>query len=217
MNLAPATLAALATGTLAGTWYRCFPVAFGHVQLALAYSKTVITRFNPGRRLPASSQFEILYLAETGYVAECEARVLIGSPLTGAVVRSPFTPPFATAAFPVRLQQIVDLCDVPVVQPSLQTGAQELTGDWQGNHLRLASHALPGLSVAQPTGSAPTQELGHGLYGTSGVEGFLAISSIVPTRRILGVFPAKLQAGSQIGYALAATRYRLDHRGLHLI
>ena len=56
----------------------------------------------------------------------------------------------------------------------------------------------PPISVRAPTEIAATQELGIALHQAPGIEGFLSLSSVVSTRRILVVFPGKLMTGSAI-------------------
>src|SRR5205085_10806665 len=80
----------------------------------------------------------------------------------------------------VSLSQIADLTGV-LAQQALETTAQELTGDWIGYQLR----ALPGASIASPTGIAPTQELGAALYGVPNLQGFLTLSAKAAERRNL--------------------------------
>ena len=53
-------------------------------------------------------------------------------------------------------------------------------------------------SVSQPTGIAPTQELGDHLYHHTDVEGFVAVSAKSPQQRNLVIFPEKLVVGSEI-------------------
>jgi len=93
----------------------------------------------------------------------------------------------------VVLQSIVDLTLI-ATQTTLATTAQELTGDWRGYQLRSAS-----TSVNQPAGiPATTQELGEALHAVRGLEGFVAISAKIPTRKNLIVFPDKLLRGSRL-------------------
>jgi hypothetical protein len=80
-------------------------------------------------------------------------------------------------------------------QTLIGTNAQELTGDWTANYVR-----TPQMSVSQPTGAAPTQDLGESLYNLGTIEGFLSVSSRVPTDRILVVFPQRLQLGNSIEF-----------------
>jgi hypothetical protein len=215
VRLTKGALSALPCAALNGTWYRCFPLAFARHQLSLAYSRTALSRFSAGRRLPVADQYELLYLAETRFVALCEFRALVGLPLAGLVRPLP-RGIFRTKAFHATIGSVADLADVTRSQLPLRTGAQELTGDWQANHFRASGHALPGISVPTPTGLAPTQDLGGALFRTPGVEGFTSLSSVVPTRRILGIFPAKLNAGSSVRYRYGGQGFVLDAAGLHV-
>ena len=79
---------------------------------------------------------------------------------------------FVTLNVHVILQEVIDLTDVNV-HTALGTSVQELTGDWEGYQIRNRRTA-----VSEPTGIAPTQELGRALFAT-GVEGFRAISAEV--------------------------------------
>jgi RES domain len=143
-------------------------------------------RFNEG-----VGAFSTLYLSEDQMVALFEVEALFGSPYDTWVPVPNRN--WTILSVSVVLQSIVDLTQAPV-QAHLATTAQELTGDWRGYRLRSAV-----TSVNQPSGvPAPTQELGAALYTTAGVEGFLAISAKVPTRRNLVVFPEKLLPGSNL-------------------
>src|SRR5215218_8526409 len=93
----------------------------------------------------------------------------------------------------VNLQRVADLTD-PRSQATVQTSAQELTGDWRGYGLR-----GPGTSVKGPAGIAPTQELGAALYGAP-VEGFKSLSAKLTDQMILVVFPQKLGPGSTVTF-----------------
>jgi hypothetical protein len=119
---------------------------------------------------------------------------MLGSPhVPGGAVAHPrrtFTIINAT----IVLQEVCDLTEVAAAQAPLATTAQELTGDWEGYQVR-----GPATSISAPTGTAPTQELGHALYRT-GVEGFRSISARVPYSRTLMIFPANLKSGSSIDY-----------------
>jgi len=72
---------------------------------------------------------------------------------------------------------------------------QELTGDWRGYQLR-----GPTTTVTNPTGIAPTQDLGAALYGVPKLEGFRTLSAKAPYQEILVVFPQKLEPGSKVSW-----------------
>jgi hypothetical protein len=158
------------------------------------HTKLISSRFSEGRL--ARPPFEILYLAENPMVALFEVEALLGSPtMPGDVVAQP-TRPWVVVNASVRLQRIVDLTDVPVAQTSLQTSAQELTGDWRGYQQRSSD-----TSVELPVGAAPTQALGGALRGVSPqLEGFISLSAKLPYLKILGVFPEHLLPGSLVQF-----------------
>jgi len=172
-------------------WYRALqPQFLSSAALATAHTRTLSSRFSDAT--PANPRFEILYLAENQQVALFEVQALLGSPAApGNVIPHPRRA-WVMMNVTVRLRQVVDLTDV-AVQNLLETTAQELTGDWQGYRLR-----GPATTVQQPTGSAPTQELGLALYQVPSLEGFRTLSARVPYNEVLAVFPAKLQPGSRL-------------------
>jgi hypothetical protein len=151
-----------------------------------------ISRFNAGRLLAASSQFEILYFAENSTTAEFEIGALFGNPFKpGGSVPNPRLG-YTMLNVQVVLHDVCDLTDVAGAQGPLGTTAQELTGDWEHYQTR-----GPTTSVSAPTGIAPTQMLGEALFKT-GIEGFRAISAKIACNRTLMVFPQNLQTGSSV-------------------
>jgi len=88
-------------------------------------------------------------------------------------------------------------------QSLLGTTAQELTGDWMGYQQRNST-----MSVSQPIGTAPTQELGTALFAVAGLEGFRTVSAKAPYCSNLVVFPQKLQRGSSVIFEHLATGQR---------
>jgi hypothetical protein len=178
---------------LTGTWYRAIQPQFWQRSLQTSHTKTLSSRFNPGRA--ASPQFEILYLAENHLVALFEVQALLGSPLPPALlVPNPYHA-WTLINVQVQLQHVANLTDV-TEQALIATTAQELTGDWRGNQFR-----SPVSSVTAPTGPAPTQELGAALFALSELEGFRTVSARVPTHASLIVFPEKLQPGSFLEFS----------------
>jgi hypothetical protein len=176
----------LPRSAVVGTWYRVVPRPFSSYALAHAHTKTAPSRFNEGH-----GAFSTLYFCEDPLVAMFEVEALLGSlystwlPVPGRN--------WSTFSLLVKLQSVVDLTQA-AGQTSLATTAQELTGDWLCYQLRSAS-----TPVSQPAGvPAPTQVLGAALHAVSGVEGFIAISAKVPTRRNLVVFPDKLLPKSSL-------------------
>ena len=169
-----------------GRWYRAVPLKHWKAALSTAHTSSIPSRFNEGQ-----NQFEILYLAEDSMVAMFEAQALLGSPY-GAWVQGP-RKNWLIVNIDVQLQNIADLTRVSQ-QSLLDTTAQELTGDWRGYQLR-----GPAAPVSQPAATpAPTQQLGEMMHAVPGLEAFVSISAMVPTHRILVVFPKKLEAGSEL-------------------
>jgi hypothetical protein len=155
----------------------------------------VPSRFSPG---PASSApFEILYLSENQGVCLREVEALLGSSRLPPIANP--TRPWLVINVHVILQRVADLTLLGE-QRRLGTTAQELTGDWDGYQTR-----TPYSSVPQPTGTAPTQDLGEPLFSTPGIEGFRTVSAKVPDQMNLVIFPQKLLKGSTIRYQEAAT------------
>lgn len=184
MNLT--ACANLLTGAEARTWYRAVQPQHRTTALSAAHSRSIPSRFNEGHNL-----FEILYLAEDQVVAMFEAQAVLGSPY-GAWAPRP-RQNWVLVSVDVKLQRVADLTRVSQ-QALLDTTVQELTGDWRGYQLR-----SPAMSVSQPAGvPAPTQQLGEMLYAAAGLEGFLSVSTKLPTHMVLAVFPQKLQAGSEL-------------------
>ncbi|HEV3341588.1 MAG TPA: RES family NAD+ phosphorylase [Pirellulales bacterium] len=162
--------------------------AYANAQSALAFAHTSTrsSRFNEG-----GGSFSTLYLSEDQLVALFEVEAVLGSPHTTWVPVPSGN--WTILSVSVVLQSIVDLTQA-ATQASLATTAQELTGDWRGYRLRNALTSVP-----QPAGvPAPTQELGAALYAVRGVEGFIAVSAKVPTRRNLVIFPDWLLPGSRL-------------------
>lgn len=185
---------------LKSDWYRAVQTHFltGTPQapptpLSTGHTATIPGRFNPGT--PTNPSFPVLYLGEDHMVALFEVQALLGSlTLPGGPVPHPRTS-WAILTLTVRLNTVADLTDVPQ-QAIFGTNAQELTGDWRGYGSRTAYS-----SVASPRGvPAPTQKLGHALYGYPLVEGFVTPSARLPEKMNLVVFPDKLLPGSRIEF-----------------
>lgn len=175
---------------LGGTWYRVIPPQYYEYGLDTRRTKGRRSRFSPGTR--SSSPFEILYLSENRTVAlhEVEAEFTLSD---GRVISNP-NKPLLTMDVKVTLQSTADLVALSQ-QRILSTNAQELTGDWIWYDER-TSH----MSVPEPQGIAPTQQLGEHLFCKPFVEGFQVISARMPCHRNLVIFPEKLLAGSAIEY-----------------
>lgn len=93
----------------------------------------------------------------------------------------------------MNFQRVVDLTTA-TTQMALSTNAQELTGDWEGYN----RYGTAGLLAYPSGGPAPTQELGAAEYSEPALEGFITYSARVPTRRVLVVFPTKLDPSSTL-------------------
>jgi hypothetical protein len=182
----------LRTGAENAVWYRAIQPQFAAAPLGAAHTVFNASRFSPAS--PGRAAFRLLYLTENQVVALYEVEALYGSSLIP-------NPQAAWMMLNVRvtLQGVADLTGV-TEQAKLGTTAQELTGDWEG-YLRRNART----PVRQPTGPAPTQDLGEALYQLPGLEGFLTVSAKMPTHRILIVFPDKLRRGSSIVYTDPAT------------
>jgi hypothetical protein len=171
-------------------WFRAFDPRHIASPLATAHTAGVPSRFSPG---PATTvPFEILYLSENHAVCLWEVEALLGSPRVPPVPHP--AAPWLIINVHVILQRVADLTLV-AQQRRLGTTAQELTGDWYGYWTRTAHSSVP-----QPTGTAPTQDLGEALFSTPGVEGFRTVSAKVPDQMNLVVFPQKLLKGSNLRY-----------------
>jgi hypothetical protein len=130
---------------------------------------------------------------------------MVGSPhIPGRAVPNPQVPALVLNV-QITLQHVFDLTQVGSAQASLQTTAQELTGDWDGYQSR-----SPMTSVTAPVGIAETQALGEALFQT-GIEGFRSLSAKIPYARTLMVFPTNLRRGSSIVYTDGGTVvHRID-------
>lgn len=205
MNVSNAN--SLSTGrAVTGVWYRALHPRFISTRFATAHTTSHATRFNGGRL--AVSPFRVFYLAETPQVALFEVQSLLGSTMVpGGVVAHPRGGTWVTFGVSVNLHNVADLTDV-AEQGTIETTAQELTGDWRGYQYR--SWAT---SVTAPTGLAPTQELGEVICRQVGFEGILTLSAKVPDQKVLIIFPANLGSRSWVEYFDPATgeRERLDN------
>ena len=182
----------LALGAESRTWYRAIQTHFLTTALSTKHTATISSRFSAAT--PASPGSQILYLAENPLVALLEVQALLGSPTTpGGIVPHPKSS-WTTLNVRVSLTRVADLTDI-AEQGRLETTAQELTGDWRGYRQR-----GPGTTIQQPTGLAPTQDLGAALFGRADLEGFRTLSARVPYHEILVVFPENLQHGSRVSW-----------------
>ncbi|RMH23012.1 MAG: RES domain-containing protein [Acidobacteria bacterium] len=188
MKASQAAIATLPRRAESRTWFRAIQTRHLGTALAVAHTNTVTSRFSGAT--PNQPGHQILYLAENPMVALLEVQALLGQPTTpGGLVPQPRAS-WTVLNASVNLQQLVDLTDL-AAQAALETSAQELTGDWVGYRLR-----GPHTTVSQPTGLAPTHELGHELYQAPDLEGFRTLSAKAPYHEALVVFPQKLQPGA---------------------
>jgi hypothetical protein len=149
------------------------------------------SRYNGGPL--AQPPFEILYLAEDPLVAFFEVQALYGSPYQGYAPNP--RKPLISLNVTVNLRRISDITPHGFHR-TLETSAQELTGDWYGYQQRRQGIG----SIPWSTGLAPTQELGAAMYNVPALEGFRTTSAKVPDRKILVVFPQKLLIGSFVEF-----------------
>ena len=179
-----------------GVWYRAIEPQYAATPLGAMHTLFMPTRFSLATS--ARAAFPLLYLTENQVTALYEVEAMYGMPTAGLFVPNPQAS-WLILNVGVVLQRVADLTDVSE-QAKLSTTAQELTGDWQGYGLRNAR-----TPVRQPTGPAPTQDLGEALYQVADLEGFLTLSAKMPTHRNLVVFPTKLRPGSRIVFTDDAT------------
>jgi RES domain-containing protein len=152
------------------------------------------SRWNAGSLLDPADQFAALYFGDSPLVAQFEVGAMLGSLTPGGNMPNPGQSNFVILNVRIILHDVIDLTEVTSTQIPLETNAQELTGDWRGYRSRRRHTA-----VSEPTGIAPTQELGKALFAT-GTEGFRAISAKVPYQKTLTVFTDNLRTGSSLTF-----------------
>lgn len=191
MNLAAIPTLPLVPQT--GNWYRAVDPQFLPAAISTAHTPRIPSRFSPGPL--GRPPFEILYLAENHLVALYEAQALFGSPhRPGGTVPNPSGTWVVISTY-VQLSAVLDLTQ-PSAQSTLDTTAQELTGDWQGYGIRSSSTSVPA-----PVGRAPTQDLGEAVQqDPRKIEGMLAVSARVPYHKALIVFPRNLRTGNYVKF-----------------
>lgn len=184
----------LAPSSLQGVWYRTVDLNHLDTPLETKQTRTHSGRFNPGTaETVGARRFEVLYLSKHGQTSELEARKYFADPYEGINAdRDNPNISWFVAAMEVNLQSIVNLTD-PREQAKIDMSVQELTGDWAGYQKRSRAFL-----VNEPTGLAPTQELGSRLYHTRGIEGFLYVSARDARHLNLTIFRHKLRTGSSI-------------------
>lgn len=191
MNLSAVSL--LPTSGENGVWWRAADIRYAASAIATGHTKSTPSRFyDPQSAVP---QFPTLYLADNQIAAMFEIGALYGSPAApGGAMPAPRGVWIVLSAR-VQLARVVDLSSV-VGQATVQTSAQELTGDWKAYRQRGPSTAVPA-----PTGTAPTQELGEAIHRDGRrVEGLLTISAKMPFQKNLVVLPDNLSPGSSVVY-----------------
>lgn len=172
-------------------WFRLIdPQYLRSGALGSAQTKKTPGRFNPGPLLAPADQFATLSLAEDSLVGQFEAGAVLGSYKPGRYVSHPSVA-LLSMNVQVILTDVMDLTDSHT-QNLLGTNVQELTGDWDAYQIRNRR-----TSVSNPTGIAPTQELGRALFAT-GREGFRSVSAKVPYAKTLTVFPDNLLRTSSL-------------------
>jgi hypothetical protein len=146
---------ALPTTPENGTWYRLIPPVHYPTALSSAHSKPVRSRWNAGSLLDPAAQFASLYFGDSPLVAQFEVGAMLGSLTPGHFFPNPAMSNFVTLNVRIILDNVFDLTEVSNAHQPLGTSVQELTGDWRGYKDRRRHTAVP-----EPTGIAPTQELG---------------------------------------------------------
>jgi hypothetical protein len=90
-----------------------------------------------------------------------------------------------------------DLTD-PAEAATLDTNAQELTGDWRSYATRIPPAVPPG----PHTGVPPTHDLGNELFTLGKHQGLISFSATLPDYKILVVFPDRLKGtGDYLQYS----------------
>ena len=174
-------------------WYRAAPAGVAdpyHVP-----SRRAVNRFNDG-----AAGYRLLYFAQDPATALIEARAVLG-----------FVPgPYAPAAPAPRLwtliryrvqigsNHVVDFGQ-PKNRAEIDTSVQELTGDWQGYHIRRLVDA-PVFPIEDRRNRARTQELGawFSAYRLGGYFGFLSPSARNPIVQNLVLFFDRLPPRSVV-------------------
>ena len=161
-------------------WYRAAPASVAnprHVPSARA-----INRFNGGQ-----TGYQLLYFAPNPQTALFEARALLG------FITGPFAPaapsPRSWTIFRYQIQNGIDVVDFgqPVNRAAVDTTVQELTGDWEGYHVRRFPIQPTSPAIVSQRIHAPTQELGAWLSARN-YQGFLSPSARNPLIQNLVLF-----------------------------
>lgn len=173
------------------TWYRAFDPAHWKTPLSYGHTLGEMYRYSPGT-------FEVLHLSESHDLTLWEMGAVYGSHWQRIIIPDSRID-VQIINIEVDLQQVADLTSV-AEQNKLRTNVQELTGDWKGFQRR-----MPLSSVSEPTGLAPTQELGAMMFSL-GLEGFRAVSAKVSDQMNLVVFPRNMLKGSRLSYRLKKSK-----------
>ena len=171
------------TSLHSGPWYRVAPSLIADPFHIPSISST--SRFNDG-----ISGYRLLYFAPNIVTALFEARAMLGQ-LYGhfapAGVHRSWTFYCYDIVFPGNPKPIIDFGD-PINRHTYNTTIQEMTGDWEGYHLR---RLLPFNATYSNRIHAPTQELGANLANTPHL-GLLAPSACNPLDKNLVLYYDRL-------------------------
>ena len=189
----------LACNLMIGTWFRTVVVSYLTTPLSTGHTRMRASRFHAAT---IAAGFQILYLTEDHVTALFEVEAILGSPFSSYLPNAAGA--FAILPVQVHLQAITDLTLPPTLR-SIESSVQELTGDWKSYKHRNPAMTLPLGNATTYRTEVPTQQLGHALFQTSGIEGFVTYSARVSTKRNLVVFSTKLVAGSSVIYHDPAT------------
>src|SRR6185437_13041392 len=100
-----------------------------------------------------------------------------------AIVPNPAGGAWTTMDVDAHLHAVLDLTR-RTSRMRIETSVQELTGDWRAYELRNPNRLRGGVNGSD----VPTQLLGRRLHRIRGVEGFLAYSARIATKKNLMIF-----------------------------
>jgi len=180
----------LGTRSERGSWYRAVRPQYLAEALNVEHTSKGMGRFH------RAGTCTILYLVGSPDASLYEVEYITGRPgVPGGSIPNPRAGAFTILTVEASLARVIDLTDADT-REAFRTTAQELTGDWRGYWQRDASTRLQ-----EPTGPAPTQNLGGALFACGRFEGFVSFSAQVPYEPILCVFPDRLQRGAYVEYS----------------
>jgi hypothetical protein len=178
-------------------WYRAIPstLAVNKAVPPPKFTHGITTRFNAGDLQAVQHRFDTLYFAEDTRTCLYETGALLGTPLRSNWSIGNPGRRIIVVRFRLNAPRVIDLTD-PALEPILGMTAQASTGDWEGYR-----HRQWAASTMLPIGIAPTQQLGRALYARfverSDLDGFVALSARVPTRRVLVLFDPHDERGKE--------------------